>query len=118
VSLVHDLAAKLKFLWNHEMVLETYNSIDILSEALSFSQLYSLAEMTHSNVHPLSDNDVFFNSWNERYVVQSTMWNNSETWFFWITTYRMRLDCEMTASVFVAQGIGNHICLVRMIMDF
>jgi hypothetical protein len=24
----------------------------------------------------------------------------------------------MIASVFAAQGIGNHICLARMIMDF
>jgi hypothetical protein len=30
----------------------------------------------------------------------------------------MRLDREMIASVFAAQGIGNHICLVRMVMDF
>jgi hypothetical protein len=46
------------------------------------------------------------------------MWDNSETWFFGITTGRMRLDCEMVASVFAAQGIGNYICLVRMIMNF
>jgi hypothetical protein len=39
MSLVHDLAAKLKVLQNHETVLEPYNSISILSEALSFSQL-------------------------------------------------------------------------------
>jgi hypothetical protein len=30
----------------------------------------------------------------------------------------MRLDRDMIASVFAAQGIGNHICLARMIMDF
>jgi hypothetical protein len=77
-----------------------------------------LTEMTHSNVHPLCGNDVFFDSWNESYVVQSTMRNNSETWFFGITTCRVRLDCETVASVFVAQGISNHICLARMIMDF
>jgi hypothetical protein len=46
------------------------------------------------------------------------MRNNSETWFFGITTCRVRLDCEMVASVFAAQGIGNHICLAKMIMDF
>jgi hypothetical protein len=74
--------------------------------------------MTHSNVHPLSGNDVFFDSGNESYVVQSTLWNNSETWFFGITTCRLRLDCEVVASVLAAQGIDNHICLVRMIMDF
>jgi hypothetical protein len=74
--------------------------------------------MTHSNVHPLSGNDVFFDSWNGRYVVQSTMWDNSGTWFFGITTGGMRLDCDMVASVFAAQGIGNHIYFARMIMDF
>jgi hypothetical protein len=30
----------------------------------------------------------------------------------------MRLDRDMIASMFVTQGIGNHICLARMIMDF
>jgi hypothetical protein len=74
--------------------------------------------MTHSNVCPLSGNDVFFNGWNESYIVQSTMRIHSETWFLGITTYRMRLNCEMVALVFAAQGIGNHICLVQMIMDF
>jgi hypothetical protein len=74
--------------------------------------------MTHSNGRPLSGIDVFFDNWNESYVVQSTMWNNSETWFFGITTYRIRLDCEVVASGFAAQGIGNHIYLVRMIIDF
>jgi hypothetical protein len=74
--------------------------------------------MTHSNVCPLSGNDVFFDGWNESYILQSTMQNHSETWFFEITTRRMRLDRDMIASVFAAQGIDNHICLARMIMDF
>jgi hypothetical protein len=77
---------KLKVPRNHEAVLEPENSIGILSEAMSFSRLYSLAEMTHSNVHPLSGNDAFFDGWNESYIVQSTMRNHSETWFFGITT--------------------------------
>jgi hypothetical protein len=64
VGLIHDLAMKLKILQNHETVLEPWNSIDILLEALNFSQLHSLTEMTHSNVYPLSGNDVFFDSWN------------------------------------------------------
>jgi hypothetical protein len=42
--------------------------------------------MTHSNVRPLSSNDVFFDGWNESYIVQSAMWKNPETWFFGITT--------------------------------
>jgi hypothetical protein len=86
MGLIHDLTTKLKVLRNHETVLEPQNSIDVLSEALSFSRLDSLAEMTHSNVRSLSDNDVFFDSWNESYVVQPTMRNHSETWFFGITT--------------------------------
>jgi hypothetical protein len=118
VGLIHDLTVKLQVLQNNETVLEPYNSIGFLSEALSFSRLHSLAEMTHSNVRPLGGNDVFFNSWNESYVVRSTMWDNSETWFFGITTGGRRLDRDMVASVFAAQGIGNHICLARMIMNF
>jgi hypothetical protein len=100
------------------MVLEPQNSIGILSEALSFSRFHSLAEMTHFNVRPLSGNDVFFDGWNESYIAQSTMWDNSETWFFGITTGGRRLDSDMIASVFVAQGIDNHICLVQKVMDF
>jgi hypothetical protein len=30
------------------------------------------------------------------------MRNNSETWFFEITTGKVRLDCEMVASMFAA----------------
>jgi hypothetical protein len=58
--------------------------------------------MTHSNARSLGGNDVFLDGWNESYVIQSAMWNNSETWFFGITTGRVRLDCEMVASMFVA----------------
>jgi hypothetical protein len=46
------------------------------------------------------------------------MWDNSETWFFGITIGGIKLNCDMVALVFVAQGIGNHICLARMIMNF
>jgi hypothetical protein len=74
--------------------------------------------MTHSNIRPLSGNGVFFDGWNESYIVQSTMWDNSETWFFGITAGGRRLDRDMIASVFAAQGIGYHICLAWMVMDF
>jgi hypothetical protein len=77
---------KLKVLQNHETVLEPQDSIGILSEALSFSSLHSLVEMTHSNIRSLSGNDVLFHGWNESYVVQSALRNNPETWFFGITT--------------------------------
>jgi hypothetical protein len=59
-------------------------------------------EMTHSDVCSLGGNDVFFDGWNESYVIQYTMWNNSETWFLRITAGRVRLDCEMVASMFAA----------------
>jgi hypothetical protein len=58
--------------------------------------------MAHSIIHSLGGNDVFFDDWNESYVVQSAMWNNSETQFFGLTTRRVRLDCEMVASMFMA----------------
>jgi hypothetical protein len=62
MGLVHDLTTKLKVLRNHETVLEPQNSIGILSEALSFSGLHSLVEMTHYNVRSLSGDDIFFDS--------------------------------------------------------
>jgi hypothetical protein len=59
-------------------------------------------EMTHSNVCSLDGNDILFDDWNKGYVVQSTMWNNSETRFFKITTRRGKLDCEMVTSMLAA----------------
>jgi hypothetical protein len=73
-----------------------------LSEALNFSQLQSLAEMTHSNVRSLGGNDVFFDGWNESYAIQFAIWNNSETWFFGIIVGKVRLNREMVASMFAA----------------
>jgi hypothetical protein len=58
-------------------------------------------EMTHSNVCSLGGNDVFFDGWNESYVVKFVMWNNSETWFFRATIGKVRLDCEIVASMIV-----------------
>jgi hypothetical protein len=50
----------------------------------------------------MGSNDIFFDGWNESYVVQSAMWNNAETLFFGITTGRVRLGCERVVSMFVA----------------
>jgi hypothetical protein len=58
--------------------------------------------MTHFNVRSLGSNDIFFDGWNESYVVQSAMWNNSKTQFFRITTWRVRLDYDTVALMFVA----------------
>jgi hypothetical protein len=58
--------------------------------------------MTHSNIRSLGGNDIFFDDLNKSFVVQSAMWNNSETRFFRITTVRVRLDYEMIASMFAA----------------
>jgi hypothetical protein len=87
-------------------------------EALSFSQLQSLVEMTHPNVRSLGGNEVFLDGWNESYVVQSTMWNNLETRFFGITVGRVRPNYEMVASMLAAQAVCHHIGFARMIMDF
>jgi hypothetical protein len=59
-------------------------------------------EVTHSNVRRLGWEDIFFDSWNKGYVVQSAMWNNSKTCLFGITAGKVRLDCEMIASMLVA----------------
>jgi hypothetical protein len=58
--------------------------------------------MIHSNICSLGSNNIFFDGWNKSYVVQSAMWNNSETRFFGITIERVRLDCEMVASMLAA----------------
>jgi hypothetical protein len=59
-------------------------------------------DMTHSNVCSLSGDDIFLDSWNESYVVQSTKWNHLETRLLYITTGCVRLNCEMVTSVLAA----------------
>jgi hypothetical protein len=58
--------------------------------------------MIHSNICSLGSNNIFCDGWNKSYVVQSAMWNNSETQFFGITIERVRLDYEMVASMLAA----------------
>jgi hypothetical protein len=76
MSLIHDLAVKLEVLRSHKA-----------------------ADVTHYNIRSLSGNDIFLHSWNESYVAQSTMWNNSDTQLFWITTRSVRLDGEVVVLV-------------------
>jgi hypothetical protein len=82
ISLIHDLVVKFKIFQDHKMVLEPYNSIDTLSKTLSLTQLQSSSDMTHSNARALSGDDLFLDGWNESYVVQSSVWNNSDTQLF------------------------------------
>jgi hypothetical protein len=69
MSLAHDLAVKLKVLWDHKAILEPQNSLEVLSETLCFTQFQSSLEVLHSYVCPLSGDDIFFDSWNKGYVV-------------------------------------------------
>jgi hypothetical protein len=69
MSLLHDLAAKLKVLWDHKAILEQQNSIGILSETLCFTQLQPFLEVPHSNARLLSGDDILFDGWNKGYVV-------------------------------------------------
>jgi hypothetical protein len=69
MSLIHDLAAKLKVLWDHKVILEPQNSLGVLSEALCFTQLQPSLYVLHSNVHLLSSDDIFFDGWNKGYIV-------------------------------------------------
>jgi hypothetical protein len=65
MSHIHDLAVKLKVLWDHKVILEPQNSISVLSETLCFTQLQSSSEMPHSNIRLLSGNNIFFDGWNK-----------------------------------------------------
>jgi hypothetical protein len=58
--------------------------------------------MAHSNVRSLGGNDIIFDGWKKGYVVQSAMWNNSETRLFRIRTGWVGLDCEVVASMLAA----------------
>jgi hypothetical protein len=58
--------------------------------------------MPHSNARLLSGDDIFLDGWNESYVVQSAMWNHSQTWLFRVTTGCKWLDYEMVAMMLVA----------------
>jgi hypothetical protein len=59
MSLIHDLAAKLKVLWNHKAILEQQTSHGVLSETLCFTQLEPSSDVLHSDVHLLSGDDIF-----------------------------------------------------------
>jgi hypothetical protein len=73
-----------------------------LSEVLRFSQLSFSTEIAHSNVRSLGGDDVFFDSWNNGYIVQSAMWNNSKIRLFGIITGWVGLDGEVVASMLAA----------------
>jgi hypothetical protein len=45
----------------------------------------------------LSGGDIFLDGWDESYVVQSAMWDNSKTWLFRITTGGERSNHEIIA---------------------
>jgi hypothetical protein len=65
MSLIHDLAAKLKVLFDHKVILEPQNSLRVLSKTLCFTQLQHSSDVLHSDVHLLSGDDVFLDGWNK-----------------------------------------------------
>jgi hypothetical protein len=69
MSLIDDLAAKLKVLWNHKAILEPQTSLGVLSETLCFTQLEPSSDVLHSDVHLLSGDDIFLDGWYKGYVV-------------------------------------------------
>jgi hypothetical protein len=76
----------LKVFQNYQTVLEPQNSIDIFIKEIYVTQPQPPLNVTHSNVRPLSSNDFLFDSWNKSYIGQRTMWDDTKTWFFQITT--------------------------------
>jgi hypothetical protein len=69
MSLTHDLAVKLEDLWDNKAILESQNSLRVLSETLCFTQLQPSSDVLHSNIRLLSGDDIFFDGWNKGYVV-------------------------------------------------
>jgi hypothetical protein len=69
MDIMHDLAVKLKVLWDHKVILEPHNSLGVLSEILCFTQLQPSSDVLHSDVYLLSGDDIFFDGWNKGYVV-------------------------------------------------
>jgi hypothetical protein len=60
MSLIHDLAVKLKVLSDHKAILEPHNSLGVLSETLCFTQLQPSSDVLHSIICLLSGDDIFF----------------------------------------------------------
>jgi hypothetical protein len=69
MSLIHDLAVKLKVLWDHKAILEPQTSLKVLSKTLCFTQLQPSSVVLHSDIHLLSGDDIFLNGWNKGYIV-------------------------------------------------
>jgi hypothetical protein len=65
MSLIHDLVAKLKVLWDHMVILEQQNSLRVLLETLCFTQLQPSSDVLYSDVHLLSGDDIFLDGWNK-----------------------------------------------------
>jgi hypothetical protein len=69
MSLIHDPAVKLEVLWDHKVILEPQNSLEVLSETLCFTQLQPSSDVLHSKVRLLGDDAIFFDGWNKGYLV-------------------------------------------------
>jgi hypothetical protein len=69
VSISHDLAAKLKVLWDQKAILEPQNFLRVLLKTMCFTQLQPSSDVLYSNVRLLSGDDIFFDGWNKEYVV-------------------------------------------------
>jgi hypothetical protein len=69
MSLIHDLVVKPEVLWYHKAILEPQNSLRVSSEILCFTRLQPSSDVLHSNVCLQSGDDIFFDGWNNGYVV-------------------------------------------------
>jgi hypothetical protein len=87
-------------------------------ETLCLTQLQPSSDVTQPNVYFLRGDDILLDSWDESDVVQCTMWNGPKTWLLRISTGCDRLNHDVVAAFFTAQGISNNICFSRMIMNF
>jgi hypothetical protein len=50
---------------DHKAILESQNSLRVLSKTLCFIQLQPLSDVLHSDVSLLSSDDVFLDGWNK-----------------------------------------------------
>jgi hypothetical protein len=87
-------------------------------ETFCFTQLQPSSDVPHPNVHFLHGNDTLLDSWDGSGVMQHTKWNDPKTWLLQITIECDRLNHDVIAVLFTAEGISNNICFSGMILNF
>jgi hypothetical protein len=115
VSFIKYLLAQPMVLWNHQMILEPESAFLIHAKTIDFRVTFSQPPLNvcDSRIDALSCNDFSSQHGGEGHIILSHDMGYSNARFF----PRDTDNRQVVAVSFVAQGIYNQICLIRMIVN-